>query len=156
MAMGTYALIGGVTSLAGYVFDIRLLTDWDNDDISIQPNAAVCAAFSGLALLMISAQRRRIAAACAAVVLFIGGLTLVQWIFGISLGHDGILLFGREWGRKGVISPGRMGPPGSLSWTLIGSALVLTALSAGWANWRRVAPVFALLTLAVSALSLMG
>jgi hypothetical protein len=45
---GFYALLGGIASLAGWVLDVRLLTDWDNNGISIQPNATLCAAFSGI------------------------------------------------------------------------------------------------------------
>jgi len=33
---------------AGVVFDVRRLTDWDNDLISILRNDAVCAALTGL------------------------------------------------------------------------------------------------------------
>ncbi|MBY0307311.1 MAG: hypothetical protein K2Q09_01075, partial [Phycisphaerales bacterium] len=50
VACGLYALLGGAISFAGYVFDVQRLTDWDGNGISIQPNAAVCAALSGLAL----------------------------------------------------------------------------------------------------------
>src|SRR5215204_1003354 len=156
VALGAYAAVGGFGSFLGYVLDIPRLTDWLNSAISIQPNAALCVTFSGLALVLIAAHRPRLAAASATLVLLIGASTLLEWITGLSFGHDGLLLFGREWGRMGVVVPGRMGPPGSFSWTLIGTALLLTALSSVQARWRRLAPGLALITTAISAVSLVG
>jgi signal transduction histidine kinase/CheY-like chemotaxis protein len=149
---GLYSLIGGIVSLSGWVLDIRFLTNWENNGISIQPNATVCAIFSGIGLLALAANRTRILAACGAAVLTIGGLTLLQWVGGLSFGIDGLLLFEREWGRVGVVVPGRMGPPGSLSWTLIGAALVLSASP----RTRLVVPALGLSTALISGLSLVG
>ncbi|MGQ0766090.1 MAG: hybrid sensor histidine kinase/response regulator [Gemmatimonadota bacterium] len=151
---GLYAAGGGLVSLAGWVFDVQRLTDWYNNGISIQPNATLCATFSGFSLLAFAGGRARVSAACGSVVLLIGGLTLLQWLGGISLGIDDVLMLGHEWGRVGVVYPGRMGPPGSLSWTLIGTALVLTAAAGPGAS--RVASALGLATLAISMLSLIG
>lgn len=153
LVAGWYALLGGIASFAGYVLDVPRLADWDNDGIAIQPNATICAIFSGLAVLCLVAGGRRAAAFCGAIVLAIGGLTFLQWISGLSFGIDSLLLFARAWGRVGVVVPGRMGPPGSFSWTLIGAALLL---SAGRSRLRRWAPALALVTTAISALSLIG
>lgn len=153
LGAGLYALLGGVVSLGGYVLDLPRLADWDNDGIAIQPNAAFCVIVSSLALLSLVAGRHRIATFCGATVLAVGGLTLLQWVSGLSFGIDSLLLFGREWGRVGVVVPGRMGPPGSFSWTLIGAALVL---SAGRSRLRRWAAALALVTTAISVLSLVG
>ena len=149
---GAYALVGGVSSFCGWLFDVRRLTDWYNNGISIQPNATLCVALSGLALLMLYAQRRRAAAVCGGLVALIGGATLLEWITGVSFGIDSLLLFRREWGRVGVIVPGRMGPPGSLSWTLIGTALLLASLAKRPA-WRRWVSVLALLSLMLGLIS---
>jgi PAS domain S-box-containing protein len=95
----------------------------------------------------------RLTASCGALVMLIGGLTLLEWSAGFSFGIDSLLLFGREWGRLGVLYPGRMGPPGSLCWTLIGLALV-------FANWPlrlpRLSPTLGLATAGISAVSLIG
>jgi hypothetical protein len=150
---GFYALLGGIVSLAGWVLDVPRLTDWDNNGISILPNATLCAIFSGIGLLALAADRTRITAACGAVVLSIGALTLLEWVSGLSFGIDALLMFGREWGHVGVVVPGRMGPPGCVSWTLLGAALVS---SAGPPRLRRWAPAPALTTAAISVLSLVG
>jgi PAS domain S-box-containing protein len=151
LALALYALIGGMCSFLGWMLDIRRLTDWNNSGISIQPNAALCVALSGLSLLLLVSERRRAAAALGSTVLLLGGTTLMEWITGATLGIDGLFLFGREWGRAGVVWPGRMGPPGSLSWTLIGTALLLSASSA---RGRRLAPPLAIVTLALSVISI--
>lgn len=150
---GTYLLIGGVTSFLGWAFDIRRFTDWDNNGISIQPNATICASLTGLALLLLASNRRRGAAAFGLIVLLIGGATGLEWITGFNLGIDSLFMFGREWGRMGVVVPGRMGPPGSLSWTLIGICLVLTASTTPARRW---APLIALVPLSLSLLSMTG
>lgn len=150
---GCYALLGGIASLAGWVLDVRRLTDWDNNGISIQPNATLCVILSGIGLLALAACRTRVTAVCGAAVLSIGALTLMEWVSGLSFGIDGLLLLGREWGRVGVVVPGRMGPPGSVSWTLLGAALVL---SAGPPRMRRLAPALGVTTAFISALALVG
>ena len=150
---GLYALLGGIVSLAGWMLDLRRLTDWADHNISTQPNAALCVIASGVAVLSLAAKQPRSAAISGCIVLCIGGLTLLQWVSGLSFGIDDLMMFGREWGRGSVAFPGRMGPPGSFCWTLIGLALVLSA----WAPaLRRLAPALALTTAAVSTLSLIG
>jgi signal transduction histidine kinase/CheY-like chemotaxis protein len=150
---GLYAILGGAASLAGWVLDVPRLTDWHDNGISIQPNATLCVIFSGLAILALAANLHRIAAVCGGVVLTISGLTLLQWITGLSFGIDTALMFGHEWGRVGVVFPGRMGPPGSSCWTMIGIALVLSACPPRLSRW---APALAATAAAISALSLTG
>jgi signal transduction histidine kinase len=150
---GLYALLGGTASLAGWVLDVPRLADWFDNGISIQPNATLCVIFSGLGILAFAASRHWIAAVCGTAVLIIAGLTLLQWVGGFSLGIDAALMFGREWGRVGVVFPGRMGPPGSFCWTLIGLALVLSSRPTGLRRW---APALAGTAAAISALSLTG
>ena len=70
----------------------------------------------------------------------------------MDLGIDQFIV-AREWGQVGTAAPGRMGPPASASWTLLGLSL---ALACGGVNPRRAAVVGALLALAISMLSLVG
>ncbi|HET7131024.1 MAG TPA: ATP-binding protein [Gammaproteobacteria bacterium] len=154
MALGGYMLLGGFVSFLGWVLDAPALTDWDADGIAIQPNATLAAVTAGAALVLHAAGRLRPAAVLGAVVLAIGSLTLFEWLSRVNLGIDTPLMFDRTWGRVGVISPGRMGPPGSVSWTMIGAALLLASL-ADRAK-RKVAVLLALVPAAISALSLIG
>ncbi len=61
-------------------------------------------------------------------------------------------MFGRTWGRTGVLSPGRMGPPGALSWTLLGVGIFL----AGHPRSRRLAAIIPLLPGGLASLALIG
>jgi PAS domain S-box-containing protein len=148
-----YLIAGGLSSLCGWVFNVPRLTDWYGNGISIQPNATLCAIGSGLSLWLTVSGRARGAVLCAAVVLTIAGLTVLEWLSGVSLGIDKLLLFDREFGRVGVIHLGRMGPPGSTSWTLIGAALVSMHVRPAV---RGIAVPLAYATSLLSALSLTG
>jgi signal transduction histidine kinase/ActR/RegA family two-component response regulator len=152
--IAVYVLLAATTSLAGWVFDVPRLTDWDNDGISIQPNATVAAITSAVALLLLASQRTHLAALCACVVMAIGSATIVEYVSGLDLGIDTLLMFERPWGRVGTVSPGRMGPPGSLSWTLIGIALLLTI--AGGSRQRQTAAILGVVVLSISGLSVIG
>ena len=153
LGLAAYALAGGLLSFAGWAFDLPRLTDWLDTGVSIQPNAALAVILAGAAALLLGLGRRRAAAALGVATAAIGGTALFEWVSGIGLGIDGLFLFGRAWGRVGVIEPGRMGPPGALSWTLLGAGLLLATRGV---RARRFVPGLASITMGVSLLSLIG
>lgn len=153
--LGAYALVGGALSLLGWVANVERLTDWFNNGISIQPNSTVAVVLSGIAVLALGRGRTRIAAVLGLVVAFIGFTALVQYLVAGDYSRlNTLLLFDRPWGRTGVVDPGRMGPPGATSWTLVGIALILA--DSRRADVRRLATRLALVTLAVAAFSFAG
>ena len=160
--LGAYALVGGLVSFAGWVLNLQRLTDWINNGISIQPNTTLAVMASGAALIAISLGYWRLAAALGVFVGLVGATVLFQYLTGINLGIDSLLMFDRTWGRVGVIVPGRMGPPGATSWTLIGVTLVLTSLSGTpeapgtTYGTRAIIPGLGLLTASLSMLSIIG
>ena len=154
VALGGYVLLGGLVSFLGWVLDVPVLSDWDADGIAIQPNAALAAMLTGAALISLAASRPRVAAVLGAIAFAIGALTILEHLTGANLGIDTALMFGRTWGRVAVLSPGRMGPAGSVSWTALGGALLLA--SRPKPVDRRVAVIVALVPAAISALSLIG
>lgn len=155
ITLGLYALVGGFLSFLGWAADVPRLADWFNLGISIQPNTTVAVIFSGAAMLAIAFGYLRTTAALGVVVLLIGLSALAQWVVGVQFEWlNTVLMFDRQWGRVGVVAPGRMGPPGSTCWTLIGFALVLFAASGTSA--RRAIPKLLLVTLAIGALSIAG
>jgi hypothetical protein len=155
--LATYVLAGGVVSLAGWFLDVPRLTDWDNNGISIQPNAALAVACAGAALLLVRYGYHRSAAIAGGVVAFMGASVILEYLSGIDFGVDTMLLFGRTWGSRGVLSPGRMGPPGATSWTIIGVALVLLSVSSRSDGRSRAAvPQLALITIVISSASIIG
>ncbi|HWJ07188.1 MAG TPA: ATP-binding protein [Steroidobacteraceae bacterium] len=154
LLLGAYALLGGLTSLSGWAFDLPDLAAWFDYGITIQPNGALCSALTGLCVCLLAFGWRGLAAAVGSVVWLTGSLTLLQWIFGIDFGIDAPLTFGREWGRVAAVYPGRMGLPASTSFTLLGVALVATAI--GPRRWRRRAPRVAMVTFGIGVLSITG
>lgn len=110
--LGLYAILGGALVLMGWLADVPRLTDGCNHGISMMPNAAVCAIGSRAALVALAfGARRELVAALGLLVELIGSATLFQFATGIDLGIDQIIV-AREWGQRGTVDPGRMGPGG--------------------------------------------
>src|SRR5262245_63539253 len=106
-----YALLGGLISLFAWPLDIPRLSDWDNNGISVQPNTAVAAVAAAAALLLLRNGKRRTVATLGTLITLIGASSLFQFVSEIDLPWlNSLLTFDREWGRVGVVSPGRMGP----------------------------------------------
>jgi signal transduction histidine kinase len=152
---GLFALLGGAASFLGWAANVQRLTDWYNNGISIQPNATIAVTCAGAALLLLARGYRWLVVALGLVVAFLGASAVVQYLSSLNLENlNTLLMFDREWGRAGVVTPGRMGPPGAFCWTLIGTALVLVTAKAP--AKRRLVPLLALITLAISMLAITG
>lgn len=157
LAAAIYAVVGGIVTCFGWLLDIRRLTDWNNDGISMFPNTAVCAILGGLALGLHTvsydvAWRRALARGFAASVALIATLTLYQHVAEVNLGID-TLLFDKSWGQRASAAPMRMGPPASVSFLILSVAMVLMTVGA---ESRRFASEVALLVIAIASLSLVG
>ncbi len=153
LALGVYVVAAGVVSAAGWPLDWPALADWDGDGIATQPNAAAAAALAGLGLAALAAGWRRVAAVLGVAVATLAGLTLVEHLTGLDAGIDRWLLFDRTWGRTGTRAPGRMGPPATVCWLMIGLAL---AAGSTTGRLRRAMPAFGLVVAALAGLSLIG
>jgi PAS domain S-box-containing protein len=153
---GTYAIAGGAVTLVGWWLELRRLTDWNGDGISMFPNTAACAMLGGVALLSLMAFGRRwaiiVTRAAAAFIALVGALTLFEHLSGVNLGIDTIL-FDRPWGQLAAAAPMRIGPPASTSFLILGAALFLATYGP---RARRVASGLAMLAVAIASLSLTG
>lgn len=152
--LGLYALIAGVISLGGWAFDIPRLTDWLNDGVSIQPNTAVLIALAGAAVVFLQYGYSKLTLVFGGIVAAFGGLNLLQYITGADLGFNHQLLFGREWGQAATVTPGRFGPPASISFVFIGISLMLLGMRDHTA--RRYVPGLALVVVLLMMFSLLG
>src|SRR5688572_14597288 len=124
-ALGGYALVGSFVSFLGWPLDIPRLTDWFNDNVSIQPNACVLIMLLAAAIMLVQVRAWRSVTVLGAFAGVVGLVILLQYVIGADFGFNHQLLFGRTWGQSTTVTPGRVGPPGSISFALIGSALVL-------------------------------
>lgn len=151
--LGVYAAVGGLLSFAGWAFGVRRLVDWDGSGIAIQPNTCIAITLFGFSVLLI--RRHGPAAALLAVAGgAIGALSLFQNIFHVDLGVNTVLTFGRPWDVQGTVYPALMGVPASISFTLLGAAVVL--LTRESLKARGVAIGVLMLPLALSLLSITG
>jgi hypothetical protein len=156
-ALGLYALLGGAISFGGWALDVPRLTDWVNNGVSIQPNAAVLIMLAGAGVLLLRFGQRRVAMAIGGLVALSGGLNLLQYIVGADFGFNHQLLFGRTWGQGTTLTPGRVGPPASTSFVVIGTALVMLGLKGPrTARARRLVPGMALAVAFLMTFSLVG
>ena len=151
-ALGLYAFAAGLLSFMGWVVDLRRLTAWAGG-ISMQPNTALAASAAGAALVLLTRGRRRPAAAFGLIAGLIGLATVIEHVSGVDLGIDRLLTFGRPWAGTATVMPGRMGPPASISWSLLGIGLLL-ALRGG--RTRQIAATAGLAAVTIAVLSLIG
>ncbi len=149
-----YAMGAGALTLTGWALGMGRLTDWTGAGITMKANPAVGALAAGLALLLLCLVPRAgfLVRVLAVLLGLLGGLTLVEHVSGLDLGID-TFLFDEAPGAAATMAPGRMGPPASLSYLLLGLGLFLAA---GSAQARRTATALATAVLVVSALSLVG
>lgn len=152
--LAIYGLIAGTLSFSGWVFDIPRFTDWLNDDISIQPNTAVLIILASIGILAVQAGYNRFALVTGGFVALAGALNLLQYLADADFGFNHQLLFGREWGHGSTVTPGRFGPPASLSFMLIGISLVLMSVKDKHA--RRHIPIMVLSVVLLMMFSLLG
>jgi signal transduction histidine kinase/ActR/RegA family two-component response regulator len=126
---GIAAIIGGLAVLGGWLFDLPRLTDFTFDGITMKANAALSLSLSGAALLLLlpaACPRWRLNAgrSLAVAVSLAGFLTFSEHLVGWDLGIDELLA--REApGAVATARPGRMGPPASTCYTLIGISLLV-------------------------------
>jgi PAS domain S-box-containing protein len=153
MALAGYAFLGGLISFAGWALDKPRLTSWKSGGISIQPNTALAVVCAGVGTLLLARNRRRASAILGAVVALIGGTVILEYLSGVDFGIDTLFMFGRTWGQTGVLYTGRMGPPGSISWTLIGITLLLASRGP---KARAAVPALSLTIIGIALLSLIG
>ena len=128
--------------------------------ITVKANASLCLLAGGLALGLLapghpSAFLRLPAVGSAVVVLTLGALTLAEHLFGIDVGIDQILA-SEPPGAAGVLAPNRMGPPASLSFTLLGTALLFLSARHPGGRLRGAHQPRALATFLVALLPVVG
>ena len=128
---GLAVILGGLTVLSGWAFDVERLRNLSPGTVSMKPNAAAAFVLCGVALVLCGGGRAsgvRLAAITlfAGVAAAVGGLTLVEYATGINPGIDQVL-FHESVHSLGTASPGRMALATALGLVLAGCALASLA-----------------------------
>jgi PAS domain S-box-containing protein len=125
---GLFALLIGLSVLAGWAFDFRLLITVLPGFVAMKPNTALAFCLGGLSLFLFlrppaGANRRstKLSTVFAGAVAIMGMLTLLEYATGFNLGIDELLF--RDYAGSGA--PGRMAPISAVILVCLGLALVL-------------------------------
>lgn len=121
-ALGTVVLVGWH---AGFPALLQVRSSW----VPMQYNTALGFLLTGVGLVAMNGGRRRLAFSCAAGLSALGGLTLVQYLTGMDLGIDQVLM--KHYLTLETSHPGRMAPNTALCFVLAGAAM----LAPGW--WKQ-------------------
>jgi PAS domain S-box-containing protein len=124
--------------------------------VSMKANTAVSFTVAATALLLLLSRSRvahHIGHGLGALTMTFGALTLSQHLFGWNL-HIDQLFFEEPPGALATVSPGRMGPPASLSFALAGAALLF--LDRPTPRGRSPSQWLACTILAIATLPLLG
>jgi signal transduction histidine kinase/CheY-like chemotaxis protein len=150
-ALTLYAAAGSLLTLAGWMFDLRRLADWDSDGVAQMPNNAIGIAALAGAVFCLSRRWNLVARLLAGFAALIAAATLFEWSTGIDLGIDR-LFFYRPWGQKGTVAPGRMGLPGAAAMAILG----VSVLFGTFRRTRRFTTQGGAITLCIAMLSIIG
>jgi signal transduction histidine kinase len=144
--VGLVALGGAV--LAGWVLGVEVLVQVHPSLAPMQANAAVALVLCGLALLAHRWGRSGAGAALGLAVVLLGALTFGQYLFGLELGLDELLV--DHYITTHTSHPGRMAPDSALALVMAGAALAL------FRRRPRISALLGALVIAVGAAWLLG
>jgi PAS domain S-box-containing protein len=130
LVMGGSVATLGLAVLVGWYTRDATLIQVAPTLVPMQYNTALSFVLNGLGLIALTLGWSRLAAICGAVVAVIGGLTLIEYLFDISLGID--QLFVTAYTTVGTSSPGRMGPAAALCLALTGMSVLVMS----WSTYR--------------------
>jgi diguanylate cyclase (GGDEF)-like protein len=149
-------LIGCVV-IVGWIKDITVLKSVLPGWVAMKANTAICLILEGMSLWLwhwraaISVIRRA-AQVCAALVVVVGLLTLIQYVFNLDLGIDQIF-FQASIDPLGDEAPGRMAVHTAVIFVLLGSSLLLLSLAH---PKYFVAQLLAIVAFFISGMGLLG
>ncbi|HKQ62235.1 MAG TPA: PAS domain S-box protein [Candidatus Polarisedimenticolaceae bacterium] len=150
-AAGAVVAVGAAV-LVGWVFDVRALKSVAIGLATMKANTALAFALAGCSLWLQTPRprprRRRIGRSCAAAVLLLGAMTLVEYLVGVDSWFDQALFAD----PAPSLNPGRMAPSTALLFVLAGAALLL--LDAPRRRW--ISSALALTGLGTALFALVG
>jgi PAS domain S-box-containing protein len=144
----------GIVVLAGWSLGQPALTSLGYD-ITVKANTAVCFVLLGAALWRRATRPvpDPLSTLLAGLAAAVGGLTVLEHVTGMDPGIDQ-LLFTEPPGAAATAAPGRMGPPASVSFLMLGTALALVGRQRR--ALRGLAQALTFATAFIALLSLVG
>ncbi len=125
-ASGASALLGLVVLVGWYTHSLALIQVLPSF-VPMQYNTALGFLLCGIGLLSFTRGRARLAVVCGAAAGAVGMLTLVEYIFGLNLGIDQLLM--EHYITLETSHPGRMAPNTALCFSLVSAALLVMGCS---------------------------
>ena len=130
-ASGGTVLTVGLLVLAGWLWDVPILTSLLPGMATMKANSALGFILSGITLWVhhdrqVSKPGQLLANVCAVMVMLIGGLTLGEYALNRDFGIDQLLF--KEDVAPQAVHPGRMSPSTALNFFLLGLALLLLSV----------------------------
>ena len=158
LLLSSVTLLIGAMVMLGWIFDVGLLKTVMPGFVNMKPNTALSFMVCGSGAAWLSVRPDRTEAGgyfgwlMACVAIGVGGLTLVQYVFGVQLGIDE-LLFKDAVVTTGTSNPGRMAPNTALNFVMLGLAALLLR---GGPAAVKAGQGLTLVALALTGLALIG
>ena len=144
----------GLAVIIGWMSHQAILIQIFPQYAPMQYNAAICFVMSGWGLALLMLRRRRLVTIMGAIVVVIGGLTLLQYLGDVNFGIDE--LFWQHQITVKTSHQGRMAPNTALAFVLIGGAQILMARALHIEMARLATEMSALLVFTLGVIALIG
>ncbi len=157
-AAGIVVIVVGCAGVVGWVFDITILKSFLPSQATMKMNTAVSFVLAGASLLLQIApsstpRQIRRSRACALLVAAIGLLTLLEYVMGIDVGLDQLLIQ-TDANELSTAYPGRMPPNTASSFVFASTSLIF--LDAKRAALRSMSHALAVIVLVIGFLAITG
>lgn len=121
-------------ALSGWIFDLEFLQTINFHWPGIKINSIIAIIFSGISLLLLSAQRKKnLAFFLAAIVFLIGILSLSEYLFHWNAHIDELFFSDKK--TPAAIHPGRMARITAYIFIILGISLLACSFKKRWSQW---------------------
>ncbi len=153
-AGGIISALLGLIVLVGWYTHSTILIQVFPTFVPMQYNTALGFFLCGIGLLLILFGRHRLAMALGGLAASVGILTLMQYVFGVDLGIDQLLM--KHYIMVKTSHPGRMAPNTALSFVLAGAALLVMSWRVRFRQRSLVLGLLGSIVIALSTVALFG
>ena len=157
--LSTIAVVSiGMIVIVGWIFNIEVFKCVHTGFVPMMFNSALCLVLSGLSLRLIQTRWKHgltssLACICSSLVIFIGFLTLCEYLGGLDLRIDQIIYKQTSIEDWSYI-PGRMSPISALNFLLVGAALLM--LNKRTRSFHDIVQLLIIIQGSISLLALIG